>query len=338
MEAIELEKQRLSSQSLVPQLDELRDLLEVDSCEPSYDLLTGVLLHPLKEFLSFEGKRLRTEMIEIAFLAAGGTLDPHAQERLDLCSQFVEGLHAGSMIIDDIQDQSEIRRGRSAFHCQYGLGVALNAGNWLYFQSLDKIRKLRLIPEQEIELQHYIHKVLIKAHMGQAIDVGVSIPSLPQEKVASTCLTVMELKTGALMSLAFDLGWFMAQPCILPSSNGRGFAKRFGMALQMFDDIGNFLASPPKGKEDIKNGRPSFIWLIASKISSQNDYLSFIEATQKLPDDSFLNAWSLSFNLIQESKKVASQYLWRSLDFFQVNEDLNQKIQSLFHKLEGAYV
>ena len=47
--------------------------------------------------------------------------------------RMFEIIHAGSMIVDDIEDDSSERRGAPAVHRLHGLPLALNAGNWMYF-------------------------------------------------------------------------------------------------------------------------------------------------------------------------------------------------------------
>ncbi len=326
------------SHALIPNPIELEALLELESTSTHYGVFDTTLLGPLNDFLSASGKKFRSELIEIGFLYAGGVLTPHTSALLTTASQIIEAIHAGSIIIDDIQDQSDIRRGQPTLHRKYGIALALNAGNWLYFQALQTIEKLALDPHQELELRRYINKIFLRAHFGQAVDVGTPMTLLPQRQVQSVCFTSMELKTGALMSLAFDLGTFLAIPRGQLDSKGSHFARRFGIALQMMDDVGNFFAPPPKGKEDIRNGRPSFIWFVASEIATEADYVRFVNAAKMLPDESFINSWSELFNLKAEARSRASQYLWHVLEQTQFNSELQDRIENLFIKLENSYV
>ena len=322
---------------LIPSLPEMNTLLG-DSLTPlSLELLEKNLLKPIHEFLASGGKKLRVEVIELGFLTAGGILNEHHQSQLHQCAQIIEGLHAGSMIIDDIQDQSLTRRNQPTLHERYGVAVALNAGNWLYFQAIHQIKNLNLKPTQETHLKHYVNEIILKAHFGQALDVGTPISSLPQAGVKPTCLTAMELKTGALMALAFDLGAFIADQRPLPSALGSSLGIRFGMALQMFDDIGNFLSPPPKGKEDLFNDRPSFIWAMAASLASEEEYVEFLKCVKWLPDPHPIEKWSTEFHLIEKSKKEASHYLWDIFKELKLHPELEKRIKNLFQKLESAY-
>jgi geranylgeranyl pyrophosphate synthase len=148
----------------------------------------------------------------------------------------------------------------------------------------------------------------------------------------------MELKTGALMALAFDLGAFLADSEALPHLQGSRFARKFGIALQMFDDIGNFYSPPPKGKEDLRNGRPTFIWAVAAEISSEADYSRFVHGAQMLPDESWICSWAELFELKREAKMRASKYLWNTLEQSLFDSQLKNRIKVLFTKLENSYV
>jgi geranylgeranyl pyrophosphate synthase len=323
---------------LIPNLTEIAAVLDLESMPPNYSIFHSALLSPLSEFLTGGGKRLRAEILEIGFLSNKHQLDVQSEHKLHICAQIIEGIHAGSMIIDDIQDQSQTRRGEPTLHLKHGIGLALNAGNWLYFQAIDQIQKLQLCLEDELQLRTHLNRIFLKAHFGQAVDLGTQMRGVPQEEVRSICLTSMELKTGALMSLAFDLGALIAGPKKPSNLQSLNFAKRFGIALQMFDDIGNFIAPPPKGKEDLMNGRPTWIWAIASQLASQPDYARFIEATQQLPNTATLNAWAQEFDLIPTAKREASNYLWNTLEQTHFDLSLQDRIENLFVKLENSYV
>jgi geranylgeranyl pyrophosphate synthase len=343
-----------SSLGLIPDLSDLDEFLEIESCVPSHQLIVSQMLDPLKDVLSISGKKIRFEMVEIAFKALGGSLTELTRRQLKVCERIIEGLHLGSMIIDDIQDQSKVRRGKPTFHNKYGVSIALNLGNWLYFQAINQVQSLELDIKQELDLLHRLNGILLKAHFGQGIDVGVNMNTLPQNQVESAYFTAAELKTGALMALAFDLGAIVANSMGEQQRLFSRHAKRFGIALQILDDIGNYLAPPPKGKEDLNIGRPSFIWVMAARLANPSDYERFKTATRMLPDTSFLDSWNGLFELIPQAKVFASQYLTSvKKDFLQSCSDLSdgsssilnsssfielkEQVESIFTKLEKAY-
>ena len=78
------------------------------------------------------GKRLRATLLEQAYVFAGGRDTAPA-----LMVEAVEMLHAGSLVIDDFEDDSLTRRGQPALHRVIGPARAVNAGNWMYFRALE---------------------------------------------------------------------------------------------------------------------------------------------------------------------------------------------------------
>ncbi|MFE6390073.1 polyprenyl synthetase family protein [Nocardiopsis dassonvillei] len=84
-----------------------------------------------------------------------------------------ELLHTGSLIIDDVEDRSPLRRGRPATHVVFGEAVAVNAGTAAYF-ALDRVLN-RVLPD-DAALRLRVYQVYLRAlragHGGQAIDIA----------------------------------------------------------------------------------------------------------------------------------------------------------------------
>ena len=54
-----------------------------------------------------------------------------------------EIIHNGTLMIDDIEDSSQVRRNKPCVHLLYGVDVAINAGNFMYYAPMLKIIKLQ---------------------------------------------------------------------------------------------------------------------------------------------------------------------------------------------------
>ncbi len=261
-------------------------------------ILEESLWGPLEDFLSKPGKNIRPKLVELGFRLASrneAEIDLSlVQEKLNIASSIVEAIHAGALIIDDIEDGSEVRRNAPSLHLKYGLPKALNAGNWLYFWGLEKIPLLGLSDKAQSRLTEECLRYLTCAHMGQAIDLGTVIDKIPQIEVRDICLASMELKTGTLLALALRLGAAVG-------GLHEGFEKldllgrRLGILLQIFDDIGNFSQQKTEGltkrQEDLKLKRPSWIWAIASSGYREDSYQEFKKAVSAIPSEDLLNEW-----------------------------------------------
>jgi geranylgeranyl pyrophosphate synthase len=113
---------------------------------------------------------------------------------------------------------------------------------------------MELKPSLELELYRLYHSTLLRAHFGQAIDIGTRIDDVPKDRVFDTCMASLELKSGTLTAFALGLGAIVGDcdPKILRIL--LQFGHEFGTGLQMLDDIGNFCGAkdPEKKWEDIK--------------------------------------------------------------------------------------
>ncbi len=294
---------------------DVQTLLRVPPNSGVEETLHKALLEPLGEFLASGGKKFRTQVLEFAFKVAdeGRTPAEEAQALLEKGAFIIESIHAATMVIDDIEDGSEQRRGKPCLHRQLGMPVALNAGSWLYFWPLERLQHWGLPPEKELRIYRLCTESLVQAHFGQAIDVSVPIDETPQEKVWDLSLAAMELKTGALMGLAAAIGAALAGASAPDLALLREFGVSFGVTLQMFEDVSNLFprgqAPDLKQYEDLKLRRAGWVWAVAANYSSPGDYARFREAVKKLPDVVPVESWLEEQALAMRAKAMAVENL-----------------------------
>jgi geranylgeranyl pyrophosphate synthase len=230
------------------------------------------LLAPLHEFLSRPGKQFRARLVELAFVLAGGDAG-HCPPELPL---LIEVLHAGSLIVDDIEDGSPMRRGSPSLHARYGVPLALNAGNWLYFWAQALLARAALPGAARLLAHERIAARLLACHEGQALDLSVRVSDLAQREVAAVVHTVSALKTGGLLALAMELGAIAAHapPHVLEALGV--FGCEVGIGLQMFDDVSGVLNPKRRDKacEDLRHARATWLWAWLAERTEANDYES----------------------------------------------------------------
>jgi geranylgeranyl pyrophosphate synthase len=263
-------------------LTRLLDLKFGDSSDYIGSMLNPVLLDPIRDLLGRPSKEIRGALVRIGF-GFGPSL---CEKKRETCVQVLELLHSGSLAIDDIQDGSVMRRGAPTLHRKYGTPLTINAGNWLYFWPLDKISEMELAAEAETLVYRLYHRALLRAHMGQALDLGTPVGTISQGQVYPLCISSLELKSGALTALALVLGAAVSGADSTMIHALSDFGHAFGIALQMFDDIGNVvgLKDPSKRWEDLILGRPSWIWACAALTFSADEYARFQGAIRTLPE------------------------------------------------------
>jgi len=261
--------------SLLPELlDEhfssttaLPALLGRDAAALAPQIWSRALAGPVRDFVARPGKALRAELLERSYALAGG--DGVCPE---LGSAIVEIIHAGSLIVDDIEDGSGSRRGGAALHRVHGLPVALNAGNWMYFWALGLIEQLGLPAERELLAHQLAHRTLISCHQGQALDLTANVCDLRQQELAAVVLATAQLKTGALMGFSAALGALLANAPRSAIEELAAFGRDIGVALQMLDDIGGLSSEKRchKGHEDLLGARPTWPWAwLAGEMASE---------------------------------------------------------------------
>ncbi|PLB50378.1 geranylgeranyl pyrophosphate synthase [Aspergillus steynii IBT 23096] len=167
---------------------------------------------------------------------------------------IISTLHNASLILDDIQDASPIRRGKPAAHTVFGHGPSINSANFLIFQALDEARKLDSPNAVDIFVEQ-----MQTMHVGQSFDLyWARHNKCPSE---AEYLEMVRCKTGGLFRFAVRL--------LLDSrhQNNRHLpldhlADLLGQLFQIRDDYKNLVADEytvSKGFcEDLDEGKFSF--------------------------------------------------------------------------------
>ncbi len=220
------------------------------------------LVGPVREFLSRPGKRFRSRLVTLAWQLSGRDDEPPPYLPL-----IVELLHAGSLIVDDIEDGSLQRRGRAALHKLVGMPTALNIGNWLYFLPLSLLSDMGLSPAVELRLHRAATAALRCCHEGQALDLSARVGDLHPDDLRAVALAVSERKTGVLMGLAAELGATAAGADARTIAAAAAFGVNLGVGLQMQNDLSELTgaAGPLKHPEDLIHGRVTWPWVWAAQ-------------------------------------------------------------------------
>jgi geranylgeranyl pyrophosphate synthase len=224
-------------------------------------LYDGALDGPSAEFLARPAKRFRARLVELSFAAAGGRGDLGRE-----LGDAIERIHAGSLIVDDIEDGSLERRGGPAVHIAHGLPVALNLANWLYFAGLERL--LAAAPAAIVpRLATAAIAALRTCHEGQALDLTASPVGLAAAEVPALVAEVTRKKTATLLELGALAGALAAGAGDALVARLVALGGAIGTALQVLDDVGA-LACPErraKGIEDLALGRPTWPWALVAE-------------------------------------------------------------------------
>lgn len=272
-------------------LDALTEALapgQLDAAVPAA-LWERALSGPLCEFASRPGKELRARLAEIGWALAGGRGPVPAALPL-----VVEGLHAGSLIVDDIQDDAAERRGRPALHVVHGVPLAINAGNWLYFWALGRLDDVDAPAAARLAMQRTTVATLLACHQGQALDLTARAHELDPARAPGVVAAITRGKTAALMGLgprlaALAAGADDARVAVLGQ-----LGEELGTGLQMLDDLGGLgPVRRAKGLEDLRGGRATWPWAWLAETTDQLAYVRLqhrARAAAERGDDAELEA------------------------------------------------
>jgi geranylgeranyl pyrophosphate synthase len=251
----------------------------VPAAEVPMVLWRKVLVDPVQELLLRPGKGFRARLTEIAFRLAGGQGQPPPA-----LAAMLEVVHAGSMIVDDIEDDSIERRGGPTVHRIHGVPIALNAGNWMYFAPFALLRDLGLGADDELHLHRRISRVLLDCHFGQALDLGARPGEVSQSQIADVVKTTSVLKTGRLLALAAEAGAITAGASGACAIAIADFGEALGVGLQMLDDLGNLSGRAPADKryEDLRCGRLTWPWAWAASQLDEAKFAGLVAERDRL--------------------------------------------------------
>jgi geranylgeranyl pyrophosphate synthase len=232
----------------------------------------AALAGPAAAFLARPGKDLRARLVRAGWRLGGAHAhDAHASASASAAPAVrgielaIELVHAGSLIVDDVEDGSEERRGGPALHRLVGAPLAINTGSWMYFWALAELARLGVPGAVERAAA-----ALARCHQGQALDLATRVVDLEPRDVPAVVAATTRLKTGALCRLAVELGALAAGAAAARVAALADLGEAIGCALQMLDDLGGLAAAPAagpdarsrraKGHEDLREARPTWPW------------------------------------------------------------------------------
>jgi geranylgeranyl diphosphate synthase type I len=287
----------------------------------SYTLepMNKAVADPIWDMLDRGGKRWRPAL----FLLICEALGKKAENCLDF-SIIPEVIHNGTLVIDDIEDSSEMRRGKPCTHKIFQMDISINAGNAMYYLPLLPlmVQREKLSPEVQRDFYEVYVQEMINLSMGQAMDIAwhkgiANADALGEDDYLQMCA----YKTGTLARMAAKMAAVLADaPKPLVEKLGR-FAESIGVAFQMQDDIldltGQEFAKKKGGVgQDITEGKRSLMAIYTLKKANSKDKKRLVEilnmhtSDQKLRDEAI--ALMQKYGAMEHVKQTAERMVMES--------------------------
>jgi geranylgeranyl pyrophosphate synthase len=231
------------------------------------DELNKSLRDPFLWLYESGGKRIRPVLACLAFHAFGGKGDDIYRYAL-----IPELIHSGTLIVDDIEDRSESRRGRDCVYRKFGEPLSINAGNYLYFAPLAFLLDSGMSNSRKAKIYESYLRCMGRISVGQALDIFWS-ERKAYDVGLDNYLEMSSLKTGALLKFCVELGALAAGAELGAFKEILPAISDAGVAFQIKDDLLNLTASSSLGKkdfEDIKEGKLTF--LVAAAMAKYSEH------------------------------------------------------------------
>ena len=224
----------------------------------------SVLLEPYLYISSIPGKDIRTTLIDcfntqwlhVPSSKSSDSSSSTSSDNTNILSKIkliVSQLHDASLLIDDIEDGSTLRRGGPVSHAIFGIAPTINAANYIYFIALEQCLSLK----NDIAMRVFVTEML-NLHRGQGYDIHWRDCTICPTEEQYTNMVID--KTGGLFRLA--VGLLQAFATMNGTIDYTYLVNNLGLYFQIRDDLLNLVDEDyMKGKsfcEDLTEGKFSY--------------------------------------------------------------------------------
>ncbi|KAF9483315.1 terpenoid synthase [Pholiota conissans] len=249
------------------------------------------ILEPFKYITSNPGKEIRGKLIEAFNIWLNVPTD-----KLQVIAKVVNMLHAASLMVDDIEDDSQLRRGQPVTHKIYGIPQTINTANYVYFLAYQELFALRDIEQSgspRLALDALVTEELLSLHRGQGLEIlwrdSLQCPS--EEEY----ITMVNNKTGGLLRIGIKL--MMACSTTNCHVDYVPLVNLIGVYFQIRDDLMNLQSTEytaNKGfAEDLSEGKFSFP--VVHGIHANRSNRQILNVLQKRPTTPTLKIHTINY-------------------------------------------
>ena len=300
--------------------------------------LNKVIAEPIWEILDRGGKRWRPAL----FLIICEALGKNSEDFLDFAI-IPEVVHNGTLIIDDIEDASDLRRGKPCTYKIYGVDIAVNAGTAMYYLPLLPLmeKRAKIKPEKLRDIYEVYVQEMINLSMGQAMDIAwhrgiANADEIDEEDYLQMCA----YKTGTLARMAAKIAAVLAGASKELVEKLGHFAESIGIAFQMQDDvldlIGKEFAEKKGGRgQDITEGKRTLMVIHTLKIASNADKGRLIQILNMHTSDKALRNEAVfimqKYNAIEYVRQMSTQIVeesWKEAEQLLQASEAKQKLKA----------
>lgn len=288
-----------------------------------YDIesINKSLAEPVWDLLNRGGKRWRPALFLLITEALGGDVGK--------VSDFVilpEVVHNGTLMVDDVEDLSELRRGKPCTHKIYGTDVAINTGNFMYYIPLAILlnNRGRFGADTLIRVYEIYSREMIAVSIGQGLDIWWhkgKAGKITEKQYLQMC----SFKTGTLARMAAKLAVALSGGTKEQEEKIGEFAESIGVGFQIQDDIlsasgGRFQENKGYG-DDITEGKRTLMVIYTLQKAGKQDAERLSHILDMHTKDSGLIREAIDilhkYGSVDYARKVAREMVsdaWKDID------------------------
>ncbi len=277
------------------------------------------------------GKGIRPLICLLTCAAAGGDWEAAVP-----AATGIELIHNFSLIHDDIEDGSEMRRHRPTVWKLWGTPQAINAGDALF--AIARLSGYRLLQSGHesgtvLRVQKLLDETCLDLTKGQYLDLGFQF-DIPD--VLPRYLEMIQNKTAALVAASAAAGAVCAGAEEGEVNNYHSFGLHLGLAFQILDDIlGTWGAEGLTGKpvgSDVETRKPSYPAMFALDSAEEFSALWLDPESNGEEIVDALNTLGAR-DAAQSAAQEQTQLAFRSLDAENPLDPANSELRSLADRL-----
>ena len=287
----------------------------------------NTLIRPVRDITDRRGKSWRS----YATVACCDVVGGDSQKAIDWLA-LPELLHVGSLIVDDVEDQSDVRRGGPACHKIYGEATAINAGSAAYFLGQICIYRAKDEESKKVRIYNWYFESMRASHTGQAMDIYGLDYMMPKalkddetaRLLSKRVLATHRLKSAAPASYLAKIGALIGGGTEEQIEGLGNFYEALGIAFQIIDDTLNLKGFKDNLKtkgEDITAGKITYPVAKAMPLLNKKDRKRLWEIVSAKTEDITLLKEAVSLldkhNAIELCEKEAKNIVeraWKKLD------------------------
>ncbi|MBI3821193.1 MAG: polyprenyl synthetase family protein [Planctomycetes bacterium] len=225
------------------------------------------------DWLMQGGKRSRPFITLAAYDALKGGKATLSADGIDLSDSVkrsalaIETFHKASLVHDDIEDDDTFRYGQETLHRQFGIGTAINVGDYLIGLGYRLVSRERKTLGSDVAAD--ILDKLADAHLKLSEGQGAELLWRDAKDKTITALDAMKiyaLKTSPAFEAALYSGVRLAGPADPYEKMITDFSRHLGVAFQILNDFKDWEGDRDNklvAGQDILAGRPTLLLALA---------------------------------------------------------------------------